>query len=489
MNVPKRKFDSRGVDKGYPKRVQKKYGSVGNGHNENISDKLAANSITDITMSTNPLNESSIVPTMRPSEPSVAKAPELENIVTSEKSPEALERNDWSAPPATEVNITEENAKTGKPEKAEKRPEPQTPAEFIESFYKGRTKSLTESIVRRMKGNGLAFDAGSRGAILRLAQSDDETLDKTRKLMLIASEETDLKPFGDLLMGFSVDVICLHKSIQTNGIRAKLFPNYSDESVLEDGWNALSSMKQPEEDAAMIELQVSKYSDTNEQEKSGGNSQIGISRKGKGTASGNALASLVNKARRNAFLCSVIWRIHRKHSTFSEAMRAMRNTIFRAPTATGLETELLEAIALMPEKEDSRVALLLEWQAKQQLDISAKLVEANQCSSNLTSQLAQVKRDIAIGLETIAKLEQDLVTVRLERQHLQSQIGVVQTHGQADHEALRSLSLRVVRDSVNQLESVTTALGRDPPKVAIAVEVLNTVTDALRQADKKLGET
>lgn len=490
MKAHMRKLDVRGVDKGYPKRLQTKYGTFNNRFNEITPDKLESNLHTDIKMSTNSPNDSSVTETLVAATPSGSEMPSSRNTVNDETPPETSAQLGNPAPQSTDDRINGDPSKIRKVERAEKRHEPQTPFEFIEAFYTGRSKSLTESIVRRIKNNALAIDSASRGTLLRLAQSEDETLDKTRRLMLIASEEADLKPLGHLLIEFAVEVICLNKAIHSNGMRVKLFPNYSDESALEDAWKALSSMKLSEDLGTMDAPQLAENSetDTSDRAQADGDIKIFSGRKGNSQTKAKAAISLSNKARRNALLCSVIWRIHKKHVTFPEAMRAMRNTIFYAPIATALEADLLEAIALMPEKEDSRVALLLEWQAKQQLDISLKLSDANQRTSDLTVELAQVANEKNLALEAIEKLRQDLLAIQVKNQDLHSQLGVVQTHGQADHEALRSLSLRIVRESVTQLESVTTALGRDPPKVDIAIEVLNTVADGLKKAEKKLGE-
>jgi hypothetical protein len=387
-------------------------------------------------------------------------------------------------PAGLDITSTVESAASNEKKKVNaKRAEPQNPFEFLEAFYAGRTKQLSESIVRRIKANGLFLDFESRGALVAVALSADENLDKTRKLMLLANAEEDLKPLGNLLIEFSAAVICLHPIIKTNGIQAKLFPNYLDESTLEDAWSALEFRKKVFIEAASVELNASPSQAVNDSIIDKKKMQKGLN-KSKGLS--KAVFTAENRAYRNAYLCSVIWRIHKKQATFSDSMRAMRNSIFRTPISMSKEGDLLEAIAQMPEKDDARAALLLDWQFRQQSDVTYKLAIATQQVDDLTVQLDAVILEKLQYINTVSFLQQDLVLEKSNNQQLQKDIGVAQTHSNVDLEKLRATSLQMIRVAIKNLETVTTALGRDPPKIEIATEVLNGVVDALTKDAVKL---
>jgi len=366
-----------------------------------------------------------------------------------------------------------------------KRSDPQNPFEFLKSFYTGRTKSLTDSTIRRIKANGLAFDPDSREAILLLGLEEDDSLDKTRSLMLIAIRLDELKPLGDLLIDFASELICRHTKIRTNGIQAKLFPGNLDDWTLDDAWAALLTLKNTSAaitspvDNSCSQINVVDEKVLNEKGKSN------ISRKSRREK--KVTTSADGKVFRNAYLCSVVWRIHKKRTTFSDSMRSMRNSIFHLEKSISGEDRLIEAIALMPEKEDAKVALIWDWQVRQQADAVAKLAFARQENDELKQSIVLAEKEKINNFELTEKLVVELESMKAEIQRLSSDIGVVQTHGNADQEILRASSLRVISDAITNLDNVVTALGRDPPKTAIALDVLNTVVDGLRAAQNKLG--
>lgn len=377
--------------------------------------------------------------------------------------------------------------------KPEKSPEPQSTQEFIDAYYLGRVKVLSDSTVRRIKGSQVYPDPNVRSKLLSVAPSCDASLDRTRKLMFIASEVEDLKPLGEYLMRFAAEVVVRHPAVQANGMQAKLFPNYQDESTLEDAWAALCAVE-----PAVAPEGEAEFPGGRGQEREAGFAVISsfdrpTARKAKDRlpgAKGKPAPAIANKARRNALLCSVVWRVFRKQLSFSEAMRAMRNTVFKlAKLPDALESELLEAIALMPEKEDAKVALLLGWLVKQQEELNDRFSDAVRNTERLAAKVADLEKDREQAIETIARLEGELAQEQARKLELDAHIGVVTTHGQADFEALRAMSLGVVRDAVGRLEDVSTALGREPPKVSFAREVLDTIVDSLNAANKKLEES
>jgi chromosome segregation ATPase len=296
---------------------------------------------------------------------------------------------------------------------------------------------------------------------------------------------------GYLLLQFAAEVVLLHPAARANGMRAHLFPLHGDEYTLEDAWRLLRSLKT--------------MSAAVEQEGGDDGGEGGVARDAtsasestasthratdqKAAAAARAHQHAADKARRNALLCSVVWRVHRNQQTFADAMRGLRGTIFALDVKpTSPEAELLEAIALMPEKEDSKVALLLEWTARQQSDLLNKLTDSLRRADALGAEEAALRAQLGEAKERVAALEGQLQSERASKEELDRHIGVVKTHGQADYEELRASSLRAIRDAVQQLEQVSVALGRDVPKVSFAREVLDTIVDFLRATTKKLED-
>jgi hypothetical protein len=449
------------ANKGYPKRVLKKYGTSVPAPRTLVDNETTMNS--------------KILP------PGGSPAPAISTSAANTLVPANEQGNSVDAAPQLAT-------------KPDKRPEPQTTAEFIEAFYAGRTKVLSDSTVRRLKNAPVILEPSVRGDLLRRAMEVDDSLDKTRRLLVLATEVEELRALGHLLLQFAADVVLLHPAVKANGMQAHLFPPYGDEHTLEDAWRLLNASEvtmprstnaEKEPQAADVETNASSQA-LNEAT----TASEAASQRAKVVARLRAAQLLVAKVRRNALLCSVVWRVmHRKHLPLAEAMRALRGTLYaQGVEEPRLEAELLEALALMPEKEDAKVALLLQWTTKQQSDLVNKFAAGQSRIESLTEQVSRLEVEIKAGSQHVQTLKQQLEFERASKAELDRHIGVVKTHGEADYEELRAASLRSMRDAVHQLEQVSVALSRDTPKVPFAREVLETIVDSLRATTKKMEE-
>ena len=378
-------------------------------------------------------------------------------------------------PPANALTADAEAEK----KRADKRPEPQTVAEFISAFYAGRLKSLSESTVRRLKSSGLQVDAATRGDLRRSALEIDETLDKSRRLMVVASEVPDLKALGHFLMEFASEVVVFHPRLRRNGLQARLFPTYHDDNDLGSAWEFLSETQ----GGGTGDRDLQSTSPPAIAEAAGAaESRDATKRKPPSEA------ALAGKVRRNALLCSVVWRVSRG-AAFQEVMRGLRSSLFKLPAwPAALERELLEAVALMQDKEDGKVALLLEWQARQQAELAGKLEQISRGAQQLQDDVRTLERERDALTSANEDLRRAIEALQQNKEQLNARLGVVQTHGQADFEELRSMALRLVGDSTRKLEEVAAALSREQPKVIFAREILNGVVDTLTSGKKKLED-
>lgn len=382
---------------------------------------------------------------------------------------------DTAPPDASAVAATSEPPQT---KKSEKRYEPQSVDDLLGAFYNGKVKTISDSTIRRLKTVGLHLQPSQRGELRRIAIESDEALDKTRRLMVVASEIPDLKTLGHLLMEFASEVVVFHPKVQQNGLQARLFPVRWEDNDLAAAWEFLNESASGPESTLKVQLE------------SGTAPQVGAAA-GADDSKQRAAASdkaILNKVRRNALLCSLLWRVSRG-APFAEAMRGLRSSIFRLSSwPTTLERDLLEAVALMQEKEDSKVALLLEWQARQNAELQARFDQLYRQLAATHEQIRPIESARDEALARCKELKELLADVRGKKEQLTATLGVVQTHGKADFEELRSLALRLVTETARKLEEASTALGREQPKIVLARETINVAVDALHAGLKKLEE-
>jgi hypothetical protein len=379
---------------------------------------------------------------------------------------------------------------TSSPDKREKRPEPQNVSEFIAAFFEGRTKSLSNATLKRLINTSLVVEPAERGALLRKAQETDKSLDRTRNLMLLAKDIRGQKSLSYQLLEFCFECVLLNPSVRSNGMRAMLFPGFEDESSLEDAWRELQLLSMSEQ--ANSDRQSSVRAATDDTGPDDANhtmfevpSTARQQKIGKEKAVGSKVAT--NRSRRNALLCSAIWRMHHGETTFGETMRSLRATIFAlSERPVSLDTKVFEAVATLPEKEDERLAYVLEWSARQQAEGQNKLVDALRQLESSYSRISTMEEQLKMTLERADGLERQLGSERAARAASDQAVSVAQTHGQADLEEIRALSLIAIRDAIAQLDVVSVALSRELPKIDSARDKVHSVMDALKNTNTKL---
>jgi hypothetical protein len=374
--------------------------------------------------------------------------------------------------------------------KGDRRAEPQNIAEFADAFIGGKTKTLSSATAKRLAGSS-AIEPAVRGQLLRRAQEADPTLEKTRRLMLLARENRAYRTLSQLLMEFCVECVLLNPAVRSSGMKTMLFPGFEDENSLEDAWRLLQSLGAPEQLPPHIA-----QSETSPEHEDRAGSAVATDdppsggpepKDGKEKTSG--AKAVASRSRRNALLCSAIWRMHHSQTSFAEMMRSLRATVFALrERPQSLESELFEAITTLPEKEDGRLAYVLEWSARQHAEGSNRLADTVRQAEALQSQVTAAEEQLRETTEHAAMLERQLEAERTARAAADRAVGVAQTHGQADLEEIRAMSLRAIRDAIAQLDVVSAALKREFPKIDSAREKVDAVMDALKSTNKKLEE-
>jgi hypothetical protein len=118
--------------------------------------------------------------------------------------------------------------------------------------------------------------------------------------------------------------------------------------------------------------------------------------------------------------------------------------------------------------------------------VAARLNFAAQEVERLKGELVIAEGEKVAQLEVIDLLQQEATQSQATIEKLTADIGVVKTHGNADQENLRASSLKTISGAITNIENVVTALGRDPPKTEIAIDVLNALLDGFVQVRSQL---
>lgn len=507
MNKSKKKQKSN-VNKGYPRRVVEKYWPT-------PEQKHARPPTLDMTAPHNERKPGSTVSQEQNTDKEVAIGTEGVLAGRALPEPSAAERQ-AAEPQAAEQQILLTSSVATQPDegntsspggeeaeadprrgggRSDKRTEPQNLAEFIDAFLTGKVKSLSEPVARRLKSSSPQLEPAVRGDLLRRAQAVDNTLDKVRKLMLVATQLSTHKLLAHLVMDFCADCILANPFIRTGSMRPMLFPGNDDTAALEDAWAQLQTLAVPTDAHTNMVVPEGGSADSHGRP---GSDEASVIASGKETAKDGtvkaapprAIAALALRSQRNALWCAAIWRVQRGQIAFAEMIRTVRATLFSLKKRPeSLEDELLEALANVPDKEAEPLALLWEWNVRQQTETMNRLTDTNRRAAALNDEVCELKERLGLALAQADTLKTQLADERTAREASETALGVAKTHGQADLEGVRALALNTLRDAVSQLDVVSEALKREPPKVLSALDKVDAVMDRLKATNNKLENT
>lgn len=470
------------ANKGYSRWVADKYPpqreDVSGSQKISLSDDAITQSLGESpTQVTNVFEETAIPSESKSTEVLVTAMPDIEDKV--------LPASDTVQPAdIQEVLVNKESSV----EQSEKRVEPQNLTEFIDAFLNGKVKSISEALARRLGSSSPRIEVEARGELLRLAQASDVTLDKVRKLLISAKKLTSNSVLEQEMIEFCLDCVLSNEFVRAEGMRSLLFPGHDDISSLEEAWARLQSLTILNSIGAEECQPESPHADdstVSEVAKPSANSAKNQNEKSK-----RALATLAARTRRNALCCSAIWRVRQKQMEFPQVVRALRATLFvLEKRVDSVDDELLEALSSISEKESDVVALVLDWSLRQQIESLNRVEDVNRRYAASARELDEAKEQL-IQMKVLAdSLRAQLGEERAAGEELHKKLGVAKTHGQADLEDLRSQALKTMRDAVSQLDVVSEALKRDPPKILSALDKVEAVMDRLKSTNNNLENT
>lgn len=325
--------------------------------------------------------------------------------------------------------------------------------DFLAHFYAGRTKSLNDATLRKVMKNA-RIEEVRRYELLALAQENDQTLEKSLNLMLLAADLNGYRGVEEQLRFFAAEV----------GRRVNGQGKYSLESWL----------PRTVDDGLSLEAMANEVREAMQT-----------------VAASEAPAADKKKAQKRlecGFYLACQWRLYQGAAP-RELVGVLRRSLL-APSLLQRERSdgLVRLLATQPFADVPGLTWLLDDQARlvQQADARADQLEREM------RQLAAAKGQAE---ERLKACEAELAGQAALLHELQAQLDAVQeqsriqeVHSNDDLSRLRGQVLRVLTSELPILQDVLIALDRDPPKVAVAREYLGSVVEKLNKEISRIKD-
>ena len=347
-----------------------------------------------------------------------------------------------------------------------------TLAEYVEALYAGKIKTLSESTIKRITSRYEPLRGEEAGALFLQAQSLDLTLEKTRLLMSLSGRAAKNRTFAKAMRDFARDAVNNHPIMRGKPEGTCPFFGTSDVQPLEDFWKALFIGN------TESALEISRRADSN----SDGSESA--------QQDGSRPSQQFGKARKNAFLCAVLWRYGEGLVTFAEVLRLLKATVYHQPSSiSSLETRLIDALAQPHEtRETERLALVFEWFAGQSRVEVVKVIEAKVANERLSAELLEAAQALEVRSTALFESQKEVAELRGMLLAAERQLEISRTHSRADYEELRARTLAVLGGATREMGEIDIALSRPAPKAEFVREVLRSVADELIIYHRQLEE-
>lgn len=342
----------------------------------------------------------------------------------------------------------------------EKRRKIESCDEYLEWYYAGKIKTLSEESIRRI-GSRVNITNALRAKLIDDALKSDFSMDKTRQLFVLSTDASSYTGLERSLRDFARDVVVRHP-VMASQDHESWFPcsARNDLANVKTLWHGfVISSGLPGQEASATE-------------------------EGKRTS-----AADIPRARRNAFLCALIWRYAERQTSFVEFFRSLRSTILQSSSQTEhIERSLLGFLVSAQDKDRCGIADFAHWFHDQTVRTQNQADHYRQRLESTERHTRELDELLAAKKEETAGLNQQIESLRAQVDAAGEEIRVHKVHSKDDLERQRSRTLRALEDEIPVLADCLTALNRDPPKVEVAKEYLGAALDKLNNELRALRE-
>lgn len=341
---------------------------------------------------------------------------------------------------------------SGDKAKSDEKKPPETLEQFIEDFYSGKTKSLSNDRVRKFKKQ--TFEGDLPEQLVISAAKRDLTLEKSRNLLILLKELSTYQTFQHAVSEFIRYTVMRHP-IMVSHMPHLWFPLVGghDEANLNQLFEAIGAVKKSPSNIKDKEVYP-----TDDDKKT---------------------ATELQKARLNAFYIAVIWRYNKNYLAFTDVIRILRSTVYKLQDKIGMELNVLDALVTAQSKEITSIASLMQWYFDQG-EYDRNVAEmARRKTDGLSEQLVERNGLLASAHSQIEGLNEEIEGLRKQLDAAREKERVLGIHTRADQQLQKGRTLRILEGEIPILADCLKALERDPPKVAVAKEYMGSVLQKL----------
>lgn len=346
-----------------------------------------------------------------------------------------------------------------------KRKDIDTIEDYVDAFFAGRAKTLSDEVARRISRVKFGDDQ-RRAELVRVAAESDPLLEKSRQLLLVALPSQTFGMLRAAIREFARDVITCRMNSIFDVTPWLVQPNDERRQELTVLWEKLQSLPLKSEQASRV---------TNLP----GNGETGAD----DDLSADAKRASTDEQRlvRNVFFAAVLWE-YSQRPALPQLIRELRSTVF-AVTMDKPELDLncLTLLCANQQRDPKSIGSLLKWYSEQDGDVRNQL----SLSQTRASQLETLVREKQATLDS---KENEIKALKTEIEALREQIAnalettrVQGVHLRSDLDKQRNRTLRVLNDEIPVLADSLTALEREPPKIAVARNYLGSAIDKLNE--------
>lgn len=365
---------------------------------------------------------------------STGKTTELDGPISSKYITESDEDNSLAALPAEINSIIE------KPQ--------ETIEELVKGFFDGKIKAVPNDRVKKLKKH--IFEVEFSQELLTETVKNDPSLEKAKSLLSIIEKHKTYPVFQTSISKFIREIIAQHPIMVSHNI---------------DNWLPLAGAS---EQLGLIKLfeEISPPKNT----------AINIDEK-----TDKKVESDLKKSRLNLFYIALIWRLNKNFISFNDFVRSLRATVFSSNFShLEIERSCIDFLTEIHDKDISKISALMDWYTKELEHDRKTARDAVDHAEKLTLQLSNAE-------VSIATLQNTNNTQLNEINKLTSEIAVINeaqrvaiSHTDADQSLERGRIVRLMGGEIKILEDCKAALQKDPPKAAVAHELLNNVIKRLQ---------